>query len=426
MSTEIEAKLSAAEQALPTSTVDIKVEVDTVVEDEKFKTAKQVKEPEKQLVKQEDEEETKPVIEEIKIKKTTARQYDDRSLNNKYDPSTLPASEDPEMIRNQVEFYFGDSNLASDKHMRELIGCPENNPVKVSHICTFKRMKRFQPYSAVVAALRGSDFFKLEGAEGEETITRSRLYSEEKAAALQEIQKRSVYVKGFGDEEATTQFDVEAFFMKFGTVKQVRLRRTDLGLFKGSCFAEFEDLEVAKKFLNLDPKPLYKDSPLLIKPRIEYEEQKKKEIMEGKKNPSNNKHRGGKNGNYRGRGGRGGGGGGDPDDWKKRRDTDRNHGFQNGRGRGGRGRGGGGRGRGGRGGRDHNDHRDDQKNSRDKGVPVIKSTVAPPVDVKKEPVTEAVADVKTETEQLSNKRARDENDASSEAPAAKKEKLAEE
>lgn len=218
-------------------------------------------------------------------------------------------------------------------------------------------MLRFQPYSAVVEALRGSDAFKVEGAEGEETLTRVRPYDAEKAAANLEIHRRSIYAKGFGNEEATTQFDLEAYFMNFGTVKQVRLRRTEWKLFKGSCFVEFEDLETAKKFLAMDPKPTYKDSPLITMPRLQYEEEKRKEILEGKLNPSN-KFRG-KNGNYRGRGGRGGGGGGvDPDDWNKRRDKDQKNGFQNGRGRGGRGRGG--RGGGGRGGRDRRDNRNNE------------------------------------------------------------------
>ena len=59
-------------------------------------------------------------------------------------------------IRSQVEFYFSTHNLVTDEHLFKELDGPNNRPVSIKHIADFKRMRRFQPYSAIVAALRES------------------------------------------------------------------------------------------------------------------------------------------------------------------------------------------------------------------------------------------------------------------------------
>ncbi|KAK0715800.1 hypothetical protein B0H67DRAFT_250815 [Lasiosphaeris hirsuta] len=291
--------------------------------------------------------------------KTTAKiDRTDYKNNRKYDPSTQPVTDDPDKIRAQVEFYFNDSNLPADKFMWEQTGGVENKPVLIKTICAFKRMRNFQPYSAVVAALKDSRSLEVSGEEGEELVRRKKAYvisTEAQKARL----AASIYVKGFGDEESSTQFDLEAFFNKFGDINIVKLRRTQENLFKGSVFVEFASEEGANKFLALSPTPTWKGHELIIKKKIDYLEEKNRLIKAGELEPSNSrrptffegKERGG--GRGRGRGGRGGerssNGKNDSNDWKKRRDDDQKNGFKGGRGgRGGRGRGRGGRGRGGR------------------------------------------------------------------------------
>ncbi|RQM07864.1 hypothetical protein DH86_00000736 [Scytalidium sp. 3C] len=230
-----------------------------------------------------------------------------------------------------------------DKFMWESTGGSENKPIKIATICSFGRMKRFRPISAVVAALKESQFLEVTGPEGEEEVKRKVPY-DESASGRSKADARSVYVKGFGDEEPSSQFDIEAFFAPYGPTNAVRLRRTNEKLFKGSVFVEFQDEETAQKFLELDPKPKWKGKyELNIMSKKDYQDMKEQEIRDGKTEPSETRirgrGRGGSRGGYRGRdrGDR------DPDDWKKRREDDQKSGFRDRRGghrnnRGGRGR----------------------------------------------------------------------------------------
>ncbi len=266
---------------------------------------------------------------------------------------------------NQVEFYFGDSNLPSDTHLWNRVGGEENKPVPLSDICSFKRMRRFKPYSAIITALKDSKFLVVEGEEGKETIRRKHPYD---ASKRQKVDERSIYAKGFGEEEPSTQFDIEAFFSQYGVFNSVRLRRTDRKLFKGSVFVEWVDKETAEKFLELDPEPKWKDHPLLIMSKQTYTQQKNSEIREGNQDPNGSKkfNKGFHRGDRGGRGGRGRGNyRGDPGDWKKRREQDQKNGFDDRRG--GRNHRGRGRGRGSHSGRGR-DHGENGRASKEEPV----------------------------------------------------------
>ncbi|KAK3985965.1 hypothetical protein QBC44DRAFT_333961 [Cladorrhinum sp. PSN332] len=310
-----------------------------------------------------------------KILKTTAKiDFKNHKNNRKFDAAPLPVTDDPVEIRKQVEFYFNDTNLPTDKFMWESTGGEENKPMPLKKICSFKRMRRFQPYSAVVAALRDSTFLDISGEEGEEVLKRKVAYVSNPDAAKQRL-ARSIYVKGFGDEESTTQFDIEAFFAPYGPIKLVKLRRTPENLFKGSVFVEFETLELQQAFLALSPAPTWKGHDLLIKSKKEYIDEKNQLIKEGKLEPTKSNKPVFYEGkdksvrNARGRGGRGGHGKGhDSNDFKKRDD-------RNGGGRGGRGRGRGGRGRGGRDNQNRGQKKEEVKKSNDDAVmPTIQAT----------------------------------------------------
>lgn len=205
-------------------------------------------------------------------------------------------------LSSQVEFYFSDSNLPNDKFLMKLTGGHENNAVPLDTICTFKRMRRFEPRSAVVSALKESEM--VEVVEDDTAIKRktpleadAQVIEAKNDAAM----RRSIYAKGFGQEEATTQHIIELWFSEIDPMnRSIRLRRTDFGKFKGSIFVEFETEEKAKEFLASEKKPLWKNEELKWMSKKEYCDMKLEEIRAGKVKPQA-PHQGARGGN-RGRG----------------------------------------------------------------------------------------------------------------------------
>ncbi|KAF4447128.1 lupus La protein [Fusarium austroafricanum] len=349
-------------------------------------TEEKVEKSEEHTEKSEDKlEEKKDIL------KTTAKHDNENPRNNrKFDPSTREVTDDPNAIRKQVEFYFGDWNFPQDKFMWESCGGSENKPMKVKTIHSFKRMRTFQPYSAVIAALKDSKFLEVTGEEGEEEVKRKTPY-QPLNASKSKVEAATVYVKGFGDETPNTQFDLESFFAQFGEVKGLKLRRTNENLFKGSVFVTFADEEEANKFIKMDPAPQWKDHDLKIMSKRAYCDEKNDLIRQGKIEPNQSNPRkfyegkeSGKNGRGRGRGGKDFRGR-DQDDWRQRRENDQKNGFKDRRGgRGGRGGRGRGRGRGGRdGGRDQDQSKDEVKHSSNDAMPRIQSTADESADNKK-------------------------------------------
>ncbi|KAI1760317.1 hypothetical protein GGR53DRAFT_91214 [Hypoxylon sp. FL1150] len=339
----------------------------------------------------------------------------------KSDPSLLSDSDDHTLIRRQIHFYFSDSNLPNDTFLWGKTGGTENKPVPLSLISSFSRMRRFKPYSAVVDALKTSDQVVLEGPEGEETVRRKEPYqqSDEKDRAIVE---RTVYIKGFGPEHKSLQFDIEDFVAQFGEFNAVRLRRDEQDSkknFKGSVFVEWADKETAVKFMALEPKPAWKVGENLHKLdfqwRIDYDKAKAaEEAAGGNKRHFNSRPQRGQHGQRGQRGGRGRGGH-DSNDWKKRRDDDQRNGGNNRGDRGGRGRGRGNRGRGRGRAQDNNGRNADQVQAtpRDNGRPRINLS-------KESAIYEAEKKSKKDTEANTNgKRTRDATDAA-DAPPAKK------
>ncbi|KAI4095793.1 MAG: hypothetical protein LQ339_007156 [Xanthoria mediterranea] len=332
------------------------------------------------------------------------------------DLTSQAESSDPVEIRKQVEFYFSDSNLLQDRFLFQQVQGHENLPIPVSTIHSFKRMRHFQPYSAVVEALKDSATLNV---VGDDLIQRKTALPEGlKDKPMDEIQKvfedetmkRSVYVKGFGEEQPSTQFDIEAFFAHYGPTNSVRLRRTLAKMFKGSVFVEFDSEETQKKFLSLEPRPKWKGQDLLIKSKKQYCDDKVEEIKAGRVEAH-----------------------GDDRDWKTRRNEDQRNGHK--RGGGGKGFGShrGGRGRGGRGG-NRRERDDDRRPNRDeRNVPKVATTADPEKEVGK--ATAKAVDASSELDAVqavpnasdntgpdsgSKKRAREEDGESEEGQAAKK------
>lgn len=222
--------------------------------------------------KMSEETKSEQVISHEETAPVAATEEATKASNVVSDASKLPTSSIPEEILKQVEFYFSDQNLPND---RFLYTTAKSNDgwVPISTIACFSRMRRFQPFTAIVEALKQSKEL-LEVSEDNELVRRKIPLEEPKPEQKKNAFDRSIYAKGFGEETETTQFDLEKFFETFGAVKQVRLRRSDDKKFKGSVFVEFEKIEDADAFLALDPKPKYEEKELLAMSKKGYVDMK--------------------------------------------------------------------------------------------------------------------------------------------------------
>ena len=233
----------------------------------------------------------------------------------------------------------------------------------IKQIHEFKRMRRFQPFSAVVAALKESEV--LEVVNGDQ-VQRKTPLSDDVGTSFDpsnirvvedKAMPRSIYAKGFGEETKSTQYDIEDFFAPYGPINAVRLRRTSYDKwFKGSVFIEFETEELMKEFMALDPKPTWNGKELLIMTKKEYCDSKAEDIKAGRIQPNNEPYarhgKGDRRGGYKGNRGKGRDGHYDrdrrrnerererddddddrdehvdADDWKRRRDDFQKNGFK--------------------------------------------------------------------------------------------------
>lgn len=230
-----------------------------------------------------------------------------------------------------------------DKFLLKTVGGSKNLPVPLTTLTSFKRMRHFQPFEAIVEAMKSSDFLDLIQEEGEPPSVRRKeplpeaLNDGPNPDAVRIFEDKampaSVYVKGFGEEGRGTQLDIEKFFEPYGPVKAVRLRRSGDMMFKGSVFVEFATSDLQEKFLALDPKPEYDGKDLQIMSKKQYCDQKVEDIKAGRIKPNqpfDKPLRGGRRSydNDRDSKRKRDRDNDDDRDWRTRRDEDRKNGFR--------------------------------------------------------------------------------------------------
>lgn len=158
-----------------------------------------------------------------------------------------------EKVRQQVEFYFSDSNLQTDKFLFKIYEA-NGGWVELKTLLTFGRMRQYRPEDKVIEALRKSD--KLILSANGDTIRRKdplRDFNE-----LKNIRKKNtVHIEGFDNE--VTQEDLEEWFntkivkllpkeQAFASLRRIKSRSKRE--FFGVADVEFKTTEDAEFFLN--------------------------------------------------------------------------------------------------------------------------------------------------------------------------------
>ncbi|CAK5264053.1 unnamed protein product [Mycena citricolor] len=187
-------------------------------------------------------------------------------------PAVATSGTDPEdpvtmaKAARQIEFYFADSNLPFDRFMWTLHTKTSEHWVPIATVASFKRMRPFSTFGTawVARALREKSTSLEVDAEGV-NVRRTSEVQEPKDQL-----ERSVYAKGFPEENSTLQTRLEEFFEQYGPTNAVRMRRDNDKKFKLSVFAEFTSQSAADAFLNAEPAPAFDGVPLLTMSKEAY------------------------------------------------------------------------------------------------------------------------------------------------------------
>jgi len=180
-----------------------------------------------------------------------------------------------------VNFYFSDSNLPIDKYFFTLTACNSLGWVPLETVSSFKRMREFEAFGPefITLALRRRIKEELKTNDVTLVLSKDGKFARRKRDLERNIGvlERSVYVKGFGDEEENTQEKIEQYFEQFGfKINSVRIRREDdpklaegnkRGKSKGSVFVEFTYKGDQEAFLEREEYPKFEggsDEAMLV------------------------------------------------------------------------------------------------------------------------------------------------------------------
>lgn len=224
-----------------------------------------------------DDDEAK-VVETVTESATAEKDASDESASK---PTKLQQD-----IIDQVEYYFGDSNLFRDKFLQAETAKNEGW-VMLTTLTTFKRLAALSTDPTVIVdALDKSDSGLLEISEDRQSVRRhpERPLPEKNEEVRQEIQSRTAYVKGFPKEMEMPEM-IE-YFKDYPKVSHVVIRKyvdkpTKTYKSKGSVFVTFSTRDQCAAFLSQDVK--HKDAELITKWQSDYYASKKTERQEKQK-----------------------------------------------------------------------------------------------------------------------------------------------
>jgi lupus La protein len=148
-------------------------------------------------------------------------------------------------LKEQIEFYFSDSNYAKDKFMNARAA--ENDGfVPITALLTFKRLQNMNATLELIKeAIKDSTVVELK----DDGLKKVKTQEFQDYLNDTEISKRVVYIKGFSQDISLDE--IKEQLSKHFTPVKVTLRRDDNKVFKGSCFVELESKEKAEEVLNM-------------------------------------------------------------------------------------------------------------------------------------------------------------------------------
>lgn len=148
-------------------------------------------------------------------------------------------------IKEQIEFYFSDSNYAKDKFLQET-AIKNNKCIPIGIITSFQRMRNLNATVELIKeATKDSDVVEIVEDSLKKIETKEYLeYRMDKS-----VNKKIVHMRGFDLNAALD--DLKAVLKNHCNPVKIIMRRDSEKKFKGTCFVEFSTVEEAENALGI-------------------------------------------------------------------------------------------------------------------------------------------------------------------------------